>query len=270
MTDNHAVTEAVRDVGAVIHTAAILPPFSETNPELARKVNVDGTNNIIAAIESVNPTAHLIFSSSVSVHGNQTTCADQPRRIDDPFNPSDQYSRHKVECEGMLLKSSIRWTILRISACVDEKSRMLSLDNIRDSLEIFLSVAPKCRIEYIHPQDVATAMVNSINNEEAVGKRFFLGGGINCRSYWRDLNSIRLETFGLGKPPESCFGNQSFYTDWLDTDEAQRILNFQNHDLEDYRRELMTMFRWPRRLLSFVPSAAKDYSWKWLPLLIRR
>lgn len=140
--------------------------------------------------------------------------------------------------------------------------------NLKGSIETFFKVHSKCRIEYVHPADVATAMVNAVGNEQAIGKRFFLGGGKNCRSYWRDLNSIRLETLGLSIPPPECFGSEGFYTEWLDTEEAQEVLNYQNHDLEDYRRELMELCKWPRWALSILPTAAKDRIWKLVPYLL--
>lgn len=268
ITDSGKVLSAVTGVDAVIHTAAILPPFSEKQPALARRVNVEGTHNIVSALEQVNPGAHLVFSSSVSVHGNHLPGHKPGRTITDPFNPVDNYSEHKVECERMLERSNIAWSILRISACVDEKERVLSLANLKGSIETFFSVHSMCRIEYVHPLDVATAMVNAVGNKEAIGKRFFLGGGEKCRSYWRDLNSIRLESLGLGKPPPECFGEAGFYTEWLDTDEAQRVLNYQNHDLDDYRQELMEMLMWPRRVLGIIPFSVKEKVWKLIPHLV--
>lgn len=268
ITDRERVFQAVRGVDAVIHTAAILPPFSESQPALAQQVNVEGTRNVVAAIEQINPSAHLVFSSSVSVHGNHLPDHAPGRTANDPYNPVDAYSEQKVACERMLDQSTIDWSILRISACVDEKSRMLSLANIRGSLETFFRVHSMCRIEYIHPADVATAMVNAVDNQEAKGKRLLLGGGKYCRSYWRELNSIRLEMLGLGKPPLACFGQAGFYTEWLDTEESQRILHYQHHDLDDYREELRVLLRWPRRVLALVPSSVKKKIWTWVPYVI--
>ncbi len=265
ITDSDGVLHAIKGVNAVIHTAAILPPFSENQPALSRKVNVDGTCNIIRALERINPRAHLVFSSSVSVHGNHLPNQEPGRTASDPYNPVDAYSEQKIECEQMLEESTIDWSILRVSACVDEKARMLSLANIKGSLVTFFSVHSMCRIEYVHPADVATAMVNAVGNHEAKGKRFLLGGGQSCRSYWREMNSIRLEMLGLGKPPLECFGDNGFYTEWLDTDESQRILNYQNHNLDDYRQELRVMLKWPRWVLAFVPSSIKERAWKWVP-----
>ncbi len=268
ISDKQQVIPAVRGVDAIIHTAAILPPFSEQQPDLAHKVNVEGTRHLVDGLEQHNPAGHFVLSSSVSVHGVQDTVNPRLRQVDDPFDPADHYSQHKVDCERMLQTCSLKWTVLRISACVDEKERMLNLANLKGSLDAFLRVDPMCRIEYVHPEDVATALSNSLENPEAEGKCFFVGGGARCRSYWRDLNSIRVEMLGMGKPPVECFGTEGFYTDWLDTEEAQSVLRYQNHDLSDYREELGELLKWPRRFLNPVPNFVKRYLWTVMPRLV--
>jgi len=43
---------------------------------------------------------------------------------------------------------------------------------------------------------------------------------------------------GLGHVPFDAFGDESYYTDWMDTEESQRILRFQGGRFEDYQAEL--------------------------------
>lgn len=269
ITNRRQVNDAVEDVDAVIHTAAILPPFSEQQPEISYRVNVGGTKNIIAALENKaednKKKTQLIFASSVSVHGNHFPDHPPGRSIDDPYHPVDHYAEHKIECEALLEQSALDWTVLRISACVDEKDRVFSMKNLKGSIETFLRVNPLCRIEYIHPADVATAMVNAIGNGEAIKKRFFLGGGKQCQSTWWELNCLRLEMLGLPRPPVECFGDEGFYTEWLDTKESQKVLRFQNHDLDAYKAEMKDLFKWPRRMLMPVRPVLNRYLWQVLP-----
>lgn len=264
ITSKESVQGAINDVDAVIHNAAMLPPFSETNPEAAKKVNIDGTSNVIDAIQTGNKSTQLIFASSISVHGNHMPDHSPVRSIDDPFVPCDHYAAHKIACENMLQKSDINWTVLRISACVDEKSRV-SIANLKPGMETYFSVHPLCRIEYIHPADVATAMVNAIGNKEAIRKPFFLGGGESCRSHWRELNALRFEALGLGSPPFSYFGDGGFYTEWMDTGESQRVLQYQSHNLDDYRDELKEVMKWLRRFITPVRPFVRSYMWSLSP-----
>ena len=57
-------------VDAVIHLAAIIPPATDRVPDLARKVNVDGTRNLIAQMESSATAKRLVFASSVGIFGD--------------------------------------------------------------------------------------------------------------------------------------------------------------------------------------------------------
>ena len=69
LTDPGDVADAVRGVDAVVHLAAILPPIPDEQYELARRVNVGGTQIVVDAMNAHAPAARLIFSSSVSVYG---------------------------------------------------------------------------------------------------------------------------------------------------------------------------------------------------------
>jgi nucleoside-diphosphate-sugar epimerase len=63
------ISNSINDVDSVIHLAAILPPVANIKIELANKVNVDGTKNLVNCIELSKLDIHLIFSSSVSIYG---------------------------------------------------------------------------------------------------------------------------------------------------------------------------------------------------------
>ena len=39
---------------------------------------------------------------------------------------------------------------------------------------------------------------------------------------------------GSGRLPEEAFGSTPFCTDWVDTTESKRLLNYQKRDLGDY------------------------------------
>ena len=68
LLDKNSISEAMKGVDAIIHTAAIIPPLSDLKPDLAKKVNIEGTQNLIDEAEKQN-VKQFIFSSSVSVHG---------------------------------------------------------------------------------------------------------------------------------------------------------------------------------------------------------
>ena len=67
------------------------------------------------------------------------------------------------------------------------------------------------------------------------------------KKYFRYLQSVPeekkaklvagLEAMGLSRVPEQAFGQEAYYSDWLDTEESNRLLRYQRHSFEDFRRE---------------------------------
>ena len=59
----------------------------------------------------------------------------------------------------------------------------------------------------------------------------------------REFLSKMLEGMGIGMLPDSAFRvatkpEEYFYTDWLDTEESQRLLHYQSRTVEDYIEEM--------------------------------
>lgn len=238
------IDAAVVACNAVIHDAAIIPPASETNPEFTRSVNVEGTKNVIAACEAQSPSARLILASSISVFG---PCQDKPppRHAGDPIVPTDHYSHSKVRCEEMLRESRLDWVILRFGAVMP-----LEIETIGGiALEEFFSVDPGSRIEFVHPRDVAFAQTRALDCDEALGQVLLIGGGKSSQIYMRDLNAALFEAIGIGALPDSLFGDEPFYTDWIDTEESQRLLRYQRRDFSSYSAEIYDRMRWIRLLV---------------------
>src|ERR687888_734333 len=65
ITQMASLEPAVQGVSAVMHLAAILPPASERNRERTLSINVDGTANIIRAMEARAREAVVGFFSSL-------------------------------------------------------------------------------------------------------------------------------------------------------------------------------------------------------------
>lgn len=252
ITNPQSVARAVAGQDVVIHNAAIIPPLSDLNPALAERVNVGGTKNILAAIAASDKKPQLVFPSSISIHGHNTPDSPWPKKITDPLHAEDCYAGHKIQCEQLVEEAIQQWnlrcTIVRIGACMEARNPM-DTENGDQMMQMMFSISARARIEYIHPKDVAAAMVNAIHNPAAIGKKFFLGGGKSCQAYWGDFNSMFLVAMGCKPFPPEAFGAQGYYTDWMDTEESQRVLQFQHHSLDDLRMELDKKFRWARPLL---------------------
>jgi len=239
-----AVARAVAGMGVVIHNAAIIPPLSEREPELARRINVGGTNNLVVACEAQDPKPMLVFASSVSLFG---IAQDQPppRHVGEPVRPSDHYTHSKAECEQILQASGLQWAILRFAAIGPTK---VDLRSKYDRLAFF-RLSPEVRIEVLHPNDAGLAEANAVCSEEVWGKILLVGGGARCQVRMRDFNRAFHEALGIGSLPDQAFGKEPYYTDWMDTDESQRILRYQRCSYDDWARELSRSARGLRILV---------------------
>lgn len=241
---------ALRNVDAVVHLAAVLPPVTEYAPDLAHSVNVGATARLIASMERATSRAVLVYPSSVTVYGPPV---DRGRlhRSDDPTRATDNYSAHKLEVERMLAQSDIDWVVLRVGVSVD--ARTLGTDAA--TMRTLFGVAADNPLEYVHPRDVALAMVNAIRRPEAKRKILLVGGGERCRVTQHEFLSTAMEALGLDLPRE-LLGEAPYYTCWMDTAETQALLDFQRHSFADYGAEMRRRLRWPRRVLTpFRPAA---------------
>ena len=227
------VRHAVLECDAVIHHAAVLPPTTESAPELARAVNVGGTECVLRAIEDNRTPPRLVFPSSVSVHGPRLH-ERPPVRASTPTQGTDEYTRGKIACETMIRASRVPWVIMRVGVSPDPGATSVTLDTLR----MLFRISPKNRLEYVHRDDVARAFAAAVSCDEALGKTLMLGGGKGCRITHYDLMQALFDALGLGHVPFEAFGDESYYTDWMDTDEAERLLHFQGGRFEDYAAEL--------------------------------
>lgn len=239
------VVATVQGQEAVIHLAFIIPKLSatgvesEAQPEWARQINVGGTRRLLEAMKAQPRPPRIVFASSLHVYG-RTQHQPPPRTVADPVCPVEHYSRHKVECEEMIRASGLEWTILRFGAVLPLAIRLdpgmfdVPVDN---------------RIEFVHTRDVGLALANALSNTEVWGKTLLIGGGPGCQFTYRDMVGRILDAMGVGMLPEEAFGSTPFCTDWLDTAESQSLLRYQQRDLDDYIRDMVTLLGFRRCLI---------------------
>ena len=234
----------VQDVDAVIHLAALLPPATENQPELAEAVNVTATKRLVDLLARSPREPLFLYPSSLTVFG-LTQSRTPPRKASDPVMATDAYTRHKLAIETHLAASHIPWVVFRVGVSVD--SRTLSAD--ASVLRKMIAVRADNRLEYVHPRDVALAMVNAVRNKDAVNRRTLLiGGGRSCQITQSVFLGAAIQALGL-RWSDQYHGSDEYYTDWLDSEESQRLLDYQRRSFADYRFEMARRLRWPRRLL---------------------
>jgi len=216
VTDLDGLRRAASGVDAVIHLAALLPPRSEWRREATMAINVGGTANVLAAMQSACPGAHLIFSSSVCVYGD-TSATAPPVRVSSPYRPCDHYAVSKIEAEQLVVAGGLPYTVLRISG--------ISVPAFLEPPQVWPFSADQ-RLEFVCRTDVVAALAACIGNEAAQGKVLNIAGGPTWRMLGREYVAHLNGAMGL-PPDEGQFSERPGAFDWYDTDESQAILGYQ-------------------------------------------
>jgi len=239
------VAAAVRDQDVVIHLAFIIPKLSATgiesekHPDWGQEINVGGTQHLLDAMKGLPKPPKIIFTSSCHVYG-RTQHLRPPRTVSDPVHPVEHYTRHKIECERMVRASGLEWTIFRLGVTFPLAMKLdpgmfdVPLDN---------------RLEFVHTRDVGLALANAVSSEEVWGKTLLIGGGPDCQYYYRGVAWRILDGLGVGMLPEEAFSSTPFCIDWMDTAESQRLLRYQQRDLEDYIDDMVALVGYRRHLI---------------------
>ena len=227
ITDKASVYEAVRNVGGILHLAALLPPASERDRDKTFAVNVEGTRNIVEALKSHGSKATLVFTSSISTYGDTSKESD-PIKITQPQNAIDTYAESKIAGEKVLIGSGVNFVILRIAS--------IAVPAFLEPPEPWPFTSDQ-RVEMVHRDDVADAIKSSVVTAEAVGNVFNIAGG----STWRLAGKNYVEDFFnfMGAPVEmAVYREEPGWNDWYDTVESQKILNYQNRSYDFYSGEM--------------------------------
>ena len=227
ITDKESVYEALRNVGGILHLAALLPPASERDRDKTFAVNVEGTRNIVEALKSHGSKATLVFTSSISTYGDTSKESD-PIKITQPQNAIDIYAESKIAGEKILIGSGVNFVVLRIAS--------IAVPAFLEPPEPWPFTSDQ-RVEMVHRDDVADAIKSSVGTAEAVGNVFNIAGG----STWRLAGKNYVEDFFnfMGAPVEmAVYRGEPGWNDWYDTVESQKILNYQNRSYDFYSGEM--------------------------------
>ncbi len=247
ITDSEAVNKAVKGCEAVIHNAAVIPPGTEIHPERVEKINVEGTRNLIRALEKEPGDRPFVYPSSISVFGTEVAKGSLAT-ADSPAVGTDRYTEQKIVCEKMLRESDLAWVIMRVGVVLSGNA------NNFDPLvfRLLFELSPDNPLETIHTEDAALAQVNAITKREAWRKTLLIGGGADNQIKQGDMLGSLFEVLALDMPAKA-FGKSPYYTCWMDTSESQALLQYQRHSFEEIHQELMArvgFFRWLLKILS--------------------
>lgn len=100
--DYDVLCEFSKNVNVVIHLAAMINVNeSVINPEFTKKVNVDGTANVLKCCIK-NKIKKIIFASSAAVYGDSK---EIPINENSTTNPQSPYGQSKLDAEKIIVKT---------------------------------------------------------------------------------------------------------------------------------------------------------------------
>lgn len=220
----------------VIHSAAISQTDRcEKNPEECRKINVNGTENVLRACERVN--AHFIFLSTDFVFDGTSG----PYREDDSPHPLSVYGKSKWTSEQMIMQSKTAWAVARTILVYGTLPVMPGpniISFVKNNLEKGQGIKVVCD-QFRMPtlaEDLAAGILE-IARRKAEGI-FHLSGSELVSIY--EFAKLTARTFGLNEDLITPVFTESLNetakrpkrTGFI-LDKARRVLNYRPHSLSD-------------------------------------
>lgn len=239
LTDPAAVGALVEEVAptAIIHLAAVIPPFIYQRRGLAERVNVDATAGLVRAAERLATPPRFVLASSIAVYGSRNPhTVSGVLTADTPVNPADIYGDHKVRAEKIVRTSALPWVILRLGGVLTvSPGSYMKMDNV-----FFEGTLPiDGRLQTVDVRDVASAFA-AATTADALGETLLIGGDdATHRLLQGEVAPAMAAALGLvGGMPTGLKGDPNddaawFATDWMDTTRAQQALGFQHHSWPD-------------------------------------
>ena len=224
---------------AIVHLAAVVAPSAYKNPALARRVNVGGTENLVAAALALPEPSLFLLASSAGVYGSRNPHTHTDRlTAATPTNPVDCYGEDKVRAERVLAASGLPYAAYRLGGIISPDALAAS----GPEYDLLVRAFPTDgRCHAVDARDVALAFANGVDRRDAVdGKVLMIAGNESYALLQTAISDDLMTAVGLGAlgtdgllPGDPSDEDGWGLTDWFDTREAQELLGFQEHDWDE-------------------------------------
>jgi len=198
LDDPSSLREAVRGVDAVIHLAAYYTFSGKW--ESYRRVNIDGTENLIKAALAEGVDRFIYCSSTEAMGPVEAIPADESS---DP-RPAYDYGRSKLMAEELVRRfenAGLRYTILRPSGIygprnVNDVSFWFITSFANSIASRFMIGNGESHVQFVHVKDVVQAHLLALNDPRSIGETYIVS---EDRSYsYKEVYAMLADI--LGKP----------------------------------------------------------------------
>ena len=234
--DRRAVKQALTDVEAVFHLAAITSvPYSIKHPDATRKANVEGTRILLDACLGGN-VERFIYVSSCAVYGEPEYLPIDERH---PARPVSPYAESKLEAERLCREFQkaygLKTTIVRPFNVYGPrmKSGMYGgviarfIERLRlNKPPIIYGDGTQTR-DFVHVWDVVNALMLTLNSQKAIGEIFNVASGVATSI--DELAKLVMELSGIDglKPLYRPARNGDIKHSYADVSKAKAKLGYE-------------------------------------------
>jgi nucleoside-diphosphate-sugar epimerase len=196
ITEPATLPGPMRGVDGVFHLAGWYK-VGARHRDLARRINVDGTRNVLATARDLG-VPRTVYTSTLAVYGHTGEPVDESYRMDGPW--LSLYDRTKwlaqYEVAVPLMEAGVPIVIV-LPGLVHGRGDHSNIGQaFRDYLRGRLPVVPSQGGCWCHVEDTARGIILAMEQGRA-GEAYNLAG--HCR-YWEDILPIAEEITGI-KPP---------------------------------------------------------------------
>jgi len=185
--DERAMREALKDVEAVFHLAAITSvPYSVEYPDVTREVNVDGTRKLLEECLSAG-VERFIYVSSCAVYGEPKYL---PIDEEHPARPVSPYAESKLEAERLCREFQkaygLKTTIVRPFNVYGPRMKggryggviARFIKRLRSNKPPIIYGDGTQTRDFVHVWDIINALMHTLNNQKAIGEIFNVASGV--------------------------------------------------------------------------------------------
>ncbi|HEX2721667.1 MAG TPA: NAD-dependent epimerase/dehydratase family protein [Gemmatimonadaceae bacterium] len=181
---------AVRNVTVVFHLAGVTSAASD---ETYSAVNVEGTRNVVNAMQRAAPQALLLFCSSLAAAGPSSR---RPLNETDEPSPVSAYGKSKLIAERIVMESGLAHLIIRPPAVYGPRdSDILAAFRLARRGLAFRLAPPGQRLSLVHVHDLARGFLCAAE-AEGRGVYYMTDGMIHT---WEAI--IEQVARFVGRPP---------------------------------------------------------------------
>ena len=200
LTDKKSLFEGMKDCDSIINIAAHYT-FWESDNKVYSEVNIEGTQNVMECSLEAG-IKKIVYVSTAGIYGKPK---EEPFNEESTVGPIQysEYFRTKYEAEKIvwnLFKEKGLPIVVIYPVCVlGPGDTRASGRYIQDLINRKLpaTVFKNGIFTYVYVKDVAQAIVNALEKENNIGKKYLVG---NYRYRWGEINKMISEISGVHLP----------------------------------------------------------------------